>query len=350
MVPRFLLNKPLHFGAGEEINIQRMKRIFLFLHTLLCCFLSFTSCLEKPVDISGISVKSVGVEVEYTKAKVYGDIQVLPTAPEISGIIISYGISKDDLSKTINASYDMTNGYSAHINDLEDGKEYYFRVDIIIGNVKVSSSINSFITFPIGPIDLDLPSGNKWASHNIGAGKPTEAGSYFAWGETKEKTNYSWETYTHCIDGDRKRLSKYTTEDFYANFGILDNLVELESEDDAAYTILGSEWETPSYRDWQELGTNCVITTVQINGIIGLRVSSKEDRNNNKKFIFLPAQCGVYNGTSISHSKNDAYYWTSTLDAEQSYRALCINLTTSGKLMINDGDRALGETIRPITK
>ena len=36
-------------------------------------------------------------------------------------------------------------------------------------------------------IDLGLPSGIKWASHNVGATKPEEYGGYYAWGETEEK-------------------------------------------------------------------------------------------------------------------------------------------------------------------
>ena len=43
-------------------------------------------------------------------------------------------------------------------------------------------------------IDLNLPSGTNRASFNVGATKPEECGSYFAWSETEEKTEYSWRT------------------------------------------------------------------------------------------------------------------------------------------------------------
>lgn len=44
MVPRFLLNKPLHFGAGEEINFALLmkNRMNYFLITLIC--LTLISC------------------------------------------------------------------------------------------------------------------------------------------------------------------------------------------------------------------------------------------------------------------------------------------------------------------
>ena len=32
----------------------------------------------------------------------------------------------------------------------------------------------------------------KWASYNVGAQDEEGFGSYFAWGETTEKTNYDW--------------------------------------------------------------------------------------------------------------------------------------------------------------
>ena len=44
-------------------------------------------------------------------------------------------------------------------------------------------------------VDLDLPSGTLWATCNIGAEKPEEYGSYFAWGETAPKDIYDWRNY-----------------------------------------------------------------------------------------------------------------------------------------------------------
>ena len=46
-------------------------------------------------------------------------------------------------------------------------------------------------------VDLGLPSGIKWAGWNVGASRPEEYGGYYAWGETEEKSVYSFETYKH---------------------------------------------------------------------------------------------------------------------------------------------------------
>ena len=43
-------------------------------------------------------------------------------------------------------------------------------------------------------VDLGLPSGTLWATCNVGASKPEDYGDYFAWGETKKKDVYDWDT------------------------------------------------------------------------------------------------------------------------------------------------------------
>ena len=46
-------------------------------------------------------------------------------------------------------------------------------------------------------VDLGLPSGLKWATCNVGATTPEGRGGYYAWGETEEKEDYSWNTYKY---------------------------------------------------------------------------------------------------------------------------------------------------------
>ena len=44
--------------------------------------------------------------------------------------------------------------------------------------------------------------GVKWAGWNIGANKPEDFGSYYAWGETEEKSVYEYKTYSYWQDLD----------------------------------------------------------------------------------------------------------------------------------------------------
>lgn len=41
-------------------------------------------------------------------------------------------------------------------------------------------------------VDLGLPSGTTWATHNLGQGP---SGDYYAWGEIRTKSVYLWDTY-----------------------------------------------------------------------------------------------------------------------------------------------------------
>ena len=59
---------------------------------------------------------------------------------------------------------------------------------------------------------VDLGLSVKWATMNIGAGKIVDPGSYFAWGETKNKEDYTWDAYQHGASADD--LTKYNG--FYA--------------------------------------------------------------------------------------------------------------------------------------
>ena len=57
---------------------------------------------------------------------------------------------------------------------------------------------------------VDLGLSVKWATCNVGAEKPEDYGDYFAWGETKPKTEYSLSTYKFTTDGGNSNTDSYT--------------------------------------------------------------------------------------------------------------------------------------------
>lgn len=69
-----------------------------------------------------------------------------------------------------------------------------------------------------------LGNGIYWSTCNVGSAYPLQYGNYYAWGETKPKSNYSWTTYKWC-NGNETSLTKYCTNSAY---GTVDNLTELE--------------------------------------------------------------------------------------------------------------------------
>lgn len=86
-------------------------------------------------------------------------------------------------------------------------------------------------------VDLDLPSGVKWASFDLGATKPGESGLLFSWDETMPKGVFTEQNYQY-----KQKYSRYG-----------DNLTILELEDDAAHVNLGGEWRTPNGLEVLEL-------------------------------------------------------------------------------------------------
>lgn len=127
-------------------------------------------------------------------------------------------------------------------------------------------------------VDLGLPSGNLWATCNLGASSPEAYGDYYAWGETKPKKEYTYPNHKWYKEGAPSLgFTKYNNED---------GKLTLEDEDDAVIQNLGNGWRTPTLADFREL-TNQKLTTIKkttLNGVAGYQITSKK----NKKSIFIP--------------------------------------------------------------
>lgn len=100
-------------------------------------------------------------------------------------------------------------------------------------------------------VDLGLPSGTLWASHDIGANGVGMLGSFFMWGETEARDeNTEWNSEDH----------KYTSQSGdYTKYCEQDHKTVLDPMDDAATSLWGSNWRMPSLTDWKELARFCEI-------------------------------------------------------------------------------------------
>ena len=97
-----------------------------------------------------------------------------------------------------------------------------------------------------GYVDLGLPSGIKWATCNVGSTHPQEFGEYYAWGETKTKSDYSpLNSLTY-----RKSQSSLQTEKIINSNNIL------TKPHDIANIQWGSPWRIPTKADFEELRYN----------------------------------------------------------------------------------------------
>ena len=202
-------------------------------------------------------------------------------------------------------------------------------------------------TYNNGHEYIDLGLSVKWATCNIGATSPEGYGDYYAWGETYLKENFYWDTYSYCNGSENSQI-KYCTD---TKYGKVDNKKILELSDDAAYVNWGENWRIPTSVEMLELIDNCNYEWTIQNGINGLKMTSKKNGN----FIFLPAAGCSFASLPfgevcyVNHHKEgiQGYYWTSSLNAGQCYKALSLGIDNMGWLW-GAQERFEGQTIRAV--
>ena len=114
-------------------------------------------------------------------------------------------------------------------------------------------------------VDLGLPSGTRWATCNVGATAPSQAGGLYAWGETATKTTYMPEngkTYGKDIDD----ISGNATYD-------------------VATAKWGKGWRMPTKAEFEELLEYCHYKYEKLDGRWGHRFT----HHRNGRSIFLPS-------------------------------------------------------------
>ena len=193
-------------------------------------------------------------------------------------------------------------------------------------------------------VDLGLPSGTKWATMNVGASRPEDYGSYFAWGETQPKNEYNCGTYKWCKGSD-DTMTRYCIQSSYGYNGFTDNLTELLPEDDAATVNWGGSWCMPTFTQIEELLDNCSCYWTTLNGVKGTLVTGP-----NSNTIFLPA-AGYRDGTTIRSTGSDCEYWSSSNDPEEDESgAYGISVDAYMCDWLYFFSREFGRSVRPVYK
>lgn len=192
-------------------------------------------------------------------------------------------------------------------------------------------------------VDLGLPSGTLWATCNVGAGTSEANGYYFAWGETAPKLSYSWNNYKWC-NGRWDQLTKYCNNSQYGFNGFTDNLVVLQSSDDAAKSNWGGGWRTPTYEDWNELISFCTHTIgVTPNGVNGCLFTAP-----NGNSLFLPAS-GQFSANGVEYEGVGGAYQSSSLFSDNPSENLAFVFDPSHNTFgIYSGSRWFGCSVRAV--
>ena len=257
--------------------------------------------------------------------------------------------------------------------------ETYMGGDVILPNVSHCVEENDVHYNRLDPynghayVDLGLQSGTLWAKKNVGASNETDAGLYFAWGETQGYTasqvgsdkNFSWSDYAF---GSSSPFSKYDT----------DGLDHLELTDDAASVNMGGEWHMPNraqmvelfsgttngfinssgvftqYGNWDsanwynEPTTTTAQTSFGTAGHIFFKTTyaSVSDAINASDYLFIPAAGGCRDG-SVYGVGDYGGLWGSALTTEIVGGAWYFNFGSGGAGVYNVG-RYFGQSVRGV--
>lgn len=169
------------------------------------------------------------------------------------------------------------------------------------GNRTITCSVNVKEAANYYYVDLGLPSGILWASCNVGATSPEEAGDHFLWGET-EPTESPTKSFV-----DDYKLYLLTTNELI-NLGFFNENEELMPEYDAATVNMGIDWRLPNDKEWNELTSNTTKTKDSINGVFGYRFTGATGAS-----IFLPV-AGYY--STRQFDEEHVTYWSSNTNSQ----------------------------------
>lgn len=189
---------------------------------------------------------------------------------------------------------------------------------------------NDSITDRFEPVAVDLGLSVKWASCNVGATSPEEYGSYFAWGETEEKSRYTegtsvtWEL----------PLSEMESR------GIIGSDGNLTASYDAATANWGGDWRMPTLDEIQELVNDCTWKWATMNGVKGYKVIGS-----NGNSIFLPA-AGLFYNNYCGYKGSQGYYWSATPDGIYSANSFHFEF---GRVRVSNDGFYYGPTVRPVS-
>ena len=181
---------------------------------------------------------------------------------------------------------------------------------------------------------VDLGLSVNWATCNIGADKPEDAGDYFAWGEVYSSNGtidgYKW---YDDIDPEISYISKYNPKE--------DNKITLETSDDVARRKWGYEWRMPTLSEMEELVAKCTWNFTNRNGVPGYNVIGP---NGNSIFLPMSGHVDLSQKHYVGHS---GFYWTSSLYKGDCNKSYSLRFTSSDNY-VTYIERYIAQTVRAV--
>lgn len=187
---------------------------------------------------------------------------------------------------------------------------------------------------------VDLGLSVKWATCNVGADKPENAGDHYAWGEVETKDEYTWGNYKFNHLGE---LTKYNSDD---------KKTSLDPDDDVAHVKWGGSWRMPTHEEFVELSENCTWTwyksgNSEFGGVAGFKVTGKKEGYTDRS-IFLPVT-EYNNKKDFDPIFSSGYYWSSSINKSVVRDANYLTFGFSANIYTNLCYRRFyGYSVRPV--
>lgn len=249
------------------------------------------------------------------------DLTVKEVKPESNGVI-AVKASAEAIKSSSATFFDATWSYTTYAKLLIEDSEQSWEISsafvplkVVDGRLDPKKEIN-------GHEYVEMGDGLKWATCNIGASTPEEAGSEFAWGETETKSDYSFGNHKWYDNGN------------YTKYNSTDGLTVLMSGDDAATVNWGGTWRTPTFDEFHKLFNE---------------KNFEWKYDDAKKGISVTSKISGYEGNSIFFLSGK-YYWSSTIKVNEFKEAYSLYVFTekSGS-MLGGSFRWNGWEIRPVS-
>lgn len=211
------------------------------------------------------------------------------------------------------------------ISNFEMGQQYSFNVVIGKNKSEITESKHEYV-------DLGLPSGTKWATHNLDMSRPNK--------ETASVENYG----SYCNWADPTGENVYKAENTLPS--AIPPTSICNTDYDIAHVQWGKEWSLPTKDMQYELRTKCTWEYVEINGVkCGKAIGP------NGNYIILPlGGCWLGTNTAVTDAGKSGYYWTGECElSDRDNRYYVYYLEVNGLYNLVRCPRNFRCMVRPVT-
>lgn len=286
---------------------------------------------------TAIRVETGGASnITETSAIVSGYADGLESAETLCELGVVYGFSPDVEIRTgryIASGKTVSGTFSVPLIGLSENTTYYYRTCLALDGEYYYGAVRSFKTRngekPTPGDTIDLGLSVKWASRNVGASSPEEAGGFYAWGETEEKTVYDWHNYAYYN----------SATDEYVHIG--EHIGGTQY--DVASVKLGGKWRMPTVNEFQELLDKCTWEWTFYKEKVGQMITGP-----NGNSIFLPA-AGSWDEELYDVGVSGCY-WSETLYADGGGSAYVLLFDSEDKECDEPCEPIAGLNVRPVLK